>query len=152
MMTSSARVSEKLVLHQKATRVFGLPTERLRFFNSLVAVFVAVALPAMAGDDPPAANGVDPALDQGDASSIDLKRTDEILKSANPQSRCINAYHVGLFLKNHGNPEGARRYLRMVIESPGVGVNEWGRTHAILALRDLDDHGKSPREGSGGLD
>jgi tetratricopeptide (TPR) repeat protein len=92
------------------------------------------------------------SLERDDTRSIDLKPIDEILQSATPESRAINAYHVGLFLKNHANPEAAQRYLRMVVESRGVGVNEWGRTHAIVALREMEDHSNPPRALSGGLD
>jgi tetratricopeptide (TPR) repeat protein len=67
--------------------------------------------------------------------AVDLQAVEKVLKDASPASRGLNSYLVGLFLKNHGQVEDARRYLRVAVDSSGV--HEWGQAVAADALRHL---------------
>lgn len=72
------------------------------------------------------------SLNDGKPESVDLNAIDEILDRSVPVSRSLNAYHVGLFLKNHGKAEDARRYLKLALDLPGN--QEWGRAKASVVL------------------
>ena len=78
---------------------------------------------------------------QSKPTSVDLTAIDRVLQTAGPASQGLNAYLVGLYLKNHGKAEDARRYLKTAIELPGV--HEWGQALAADALRKLADNPKA---------
>ncbi len=63
--------------------------------------------------------------DRSKPASVDLKAIDGALRAVPPASLGLNSHLVGLYLKNHGKPEDARRYLKAATELPGV--HEWGR-------------------------
>ncbi len=88
------------------------------------------------------------ALNDGKPDSVDLKAIDEILQKAPPGWRGINAYQVGMFLKNHGKAEDARRYLKLAVELPGLHV--WGQAKANVVLRALDEKEKVQKAGPEG--
>ena len=72
-------------------------------------------------------------LNENKPGAVDLNAIDEILGQVPPASRGLNAWLVGLFLKNHGKPEDARRYLKLALGLPGV--SEWGQAKANMSLR-----------------
>ena len=74
-------------------------------------------------------------LNENKPGAVDLNAIDEILGQVPPASRGLNAWLVGLFLKNHGKPEDARRYLKLALGLPGV--SEWGQAKANMTLRAL---------------
>jgi tetratricopeptide (TPR) repeat protein len=85
------------------------------------------------------------ALNQDKPGSVDLKAIDAILAKAPPPSRGLNAWLVGLFLKNHGQADDARRYLKLSLELPGV--HEWGQAKAAVLLRGIDGDEAAPPSG-----
>ncbi len=84
--------------------------------------------------------------DEVKPASVDLEAIDEVLRNVSPASKGLNSYLVGLYLKNHGKPEDARRYLKTAIALPGIHV--WGRVHATDALRALGDDKKAGDPGA----
>ena len=58
-------------------------------------------------------------------ASVDLKAIDAVLVNSPPMSQGLNSWLVGLYLRNHGKPEDARRYLNAAMKLPGV--HEWGQ-------------------------
>ena len=78
-----------------------------------------------------------PSTDKAKPASVDLKAIDRILQTVSPEFQGINNFLVGLFLKNHGKAEDARRYLKTAVESPGL--HEWWQAIAAEALRNLED-------------
>ena len=70
------------------------------------------------------------------------------MRNAVPASQGLNFYLVGLYLKNHGKAEDARRYLTNAIELPGL--HEWGQVLAADALRGLGGDDKAGKAGDAG--
>jgi hypothetical protein len=80
------------------------------------------------------------SLIEGAAAPIDLGAIDEILENVSPQSKGLNSYLVGLFLKNHGKAEDTRRYLEAALKLPGN--HEWSEAKAKQILRAMDGKDK----------
>ena len=72
-------------------------------------------------------------LSRGKDAQLDLATVDPIIESSIPGGRETIEFFVGWFVKQHGNPEAARVYLRRCAESPNTYV--WFRSLAIEMLR-----------------
>jgi hypothetical protein len=81
--------------------------------------------------------------DPAGPSAVDLKAIEKIMQPMAPSARGLNTWLVGLYLKNHGKPEDARRFLKAAVELRVV--HEWGQIVAADALRKLGDGDKPKR-------
>jgi hypothetical protein len=75
------------------------------------------------------------ALDRNKEGTVDLKAVDQVLESIPVERRGNTELIVGKYLKNHGKPEDARRYLEISLKS--AAVPDWSRALAGEALRTL---------------